>query len=80
MNELFGAEGIANENIGVGQFGREAVVVRQMEDGHFWPAGADRLRHHRLRAPEREWMPDANDEFCFGWVGAIHSLEPRCFQ
>jgi hypothetical protein len=33
-----------------------------------------------LRAPERERMPDADDEFGLGWVGAIHSLEPRCFQ
>src|SRR5579863_1142138 len=51
-----------------------------MEDAHFRPARADCLRHDRLRAPKREGMPDADDEFCFGWNCAIHSLEPRCFQ
>src|SRR5215471_18081229 len=43
-----------------------------MNHAHFAPTTTDGFRHNGLRAPLREWVPDADEEFCFGWDCAIH--------
>ncbi len=60
--ELLGPKRIADENVGVGQFLRQTIVVRQMHDAHFRPAAAESFRKHGLRAPVGERVPDADDE------------------
>src|SRR5258706_16083215 len=60
--ELLGPKRIADENVGVGQFLRQTIVVRQMHDAHFRPAAAESFRKHGLWAPVGEWVPDADDE------------------
>src|SRR5580704_14336077 len=49
--ELFGAKGKADEDVRVGQFFCEPVVLRQMDDAHLGPARADALRHFGRRVP-----------------------------
>src|SRR5258706_7666243 len=60
--ELLGPKRIADENVGVGQFLRQTIVVREMDDAHFRTAAAERFRKHGLRAPVGERVPDADDE------------------
>src|SRR4029077_9568985 len=38
------------------------IVFGQVNDTHFWPATEDGFGHDGLRAPERERVPDADDE------------------
>jgi hypothetical protein len=70
VGELIGAERCADENVGVGDFIVEAVVVGEMDDAHLGPAFADGGGHHLVGAPLWEGVPDADDELGVSGFGA----------
>src|SRR5229473_922296 len=49
-----------------------------MQDAHFRPTAAERLGDDGLRAPVGERVPHADDQFCFGWLSSVHSLDLLC--
>ena len=52
--QLLGAQQVTHKNIGVGELGRDCVVVRQVHDAHLGPALAHALGQFGGRTPERE--------------------------
>jgi len=51
--ELMWAQGVTDKNVGVRQFLRQVIVVRQMQDAHFRPATAQSFGKDSLRTPKR---------------------------
>src|SRR6266852_5536052 len=70
--ELFGTERETDEYVHVGEFGIKAIVIGQVLDAHFGPALADTRSHFRWRVPQREAVPDTNDQLRFYRLRAIH--------
>ena len=64
--ELFGAQRETDEDVRIRKLGLQAVVSGQMHDPHFRPAISNAFSHTRRRIPERETVPDADEQLCFG--------------
>src|SRR4029077_5376605 len=72
LPELLGTHREADEDVRVREFGSKAIVIRHVHDAHFGPAFADARGHFRRRVPQREVVPDANDQLRFCRLRAIH--------
>src|SRR5713101_2585709 len=66
------AQRVAHEDVRIGELVVHAVVVGQVDHFHFRPAAAHLRRHLGRRPPEREAVPDADEQLGVAWRWAAH--------
>src|SRR5215469_4519846 len=80
VGELLRAQRVAHEDVRVGEFLREGVVIGKMHDAHGRPAAADGFGQRSGRAPFAEWVPNANGELGLLGRGAVHQVLLRTWR